>query len=325
MAAPLPEKRPTLADVACVAGVSGMTVSRVVRGTKVVKAKTVARVRQAIAELGYQPDPALSALAAYRTNRAGSGQGNGLAFIDCDGTPYSANVLAGVKQEAAWLGYGVESFRLPTETAARRRLGRLLFHRGFHGVLIGPSDVSWKFDGWDWSQFAAVSIGALVHEPALHAVAMDYFQGAMDGAQTLRGQGCRRIALAVEGALETRTNHRWIGGYSAWCGGVGQSALYLEPLLGATALGKSVRRQRIDGVLTIHRAVWEALRGLGVKVFFLNEVESPAMASHLALEPGKIGAEGVRVLHPMLLRREFGLPDHPKMVGLRGALVVEAD
>lgn len=314
------EKRPTLADVARMAGVSPMTVSRVVRGSHLVKAKTVERVRQVIEAMGYHPDPALSALAAYRTNQAGSGHGNVLAFLDCDGTRYSEMVLAGVKQEASWLGYAVESFRLPEEMAARRRLGRLLFHRGVHGVLVGPSDVPWQFEGWDWSQFAAVSIGALVHEPALHAVAMDYFQGAMDGARVLRERGCRRIALAVEGPLETRTNHRWTGGYSAWCGGVGQPPLYLDPKQSAATVIKWVRRQRVDGVLTIHGTVQQALEGRDVEVFFLNDFECPAHTPHLVLEPGKIGAESVRVLHPMLLRHEFGLPENPKMVGLRGSL-----
>ena len=59
-------RRPTLRDVAELCGVSHITVSRVVRGRHVVRAETAARVEAAIKEVGYKPDPALSALAAYR-------------------------------------------------------------------------------------------------------------------------------------------------------------------------------------------------------------------------------------------------------------------
>src|SRR2546430_4534863 len=46
--------RPTMRDVAAAAGVSLMTVSRVVNGEGGVAAETAARVERAVAELGYQ-------------------------------------------------------------------------------------------------------------------------------------------------------------------------------------------------------------------------------------------------------------------------------
>ncbi len=97
-----PKKRPTIYDVAKLAGVSHATVSRVVRGEDVVKPATIEKVKTAIGELGYRPDPALSALAAYRSKlQPNQGHGDTLAFIDCDGSAYSEIVYTGSLKEAS--------------------------------------------------------------------------------------------------------------------------------------------------------------------------------------------------------------------------------
>ncbi len=61
----------TLEDVAASAGVSRATVSRVVNGDTNVKAQTRTKVKAAIAELGYSPNPAARALASSQSNTLG--------------------------------------------------------------------------------------------------------------------------------------------------------------------------------------------------------------------------------------------------------------
>src|SRR6476620_11538949 len=56
--------RVTLDDVAAVAGVSPITVSRALRGERAVDPDLVARVKAAAERLGYMPDPAARALAS---------------------------------------------------------------------------------------------------------------------------------------------------------------------------------------------------------------------------------------------------------------------
>jgi LacI family gluconate utilization system Gnt-I transcriptional repressor len=58
--------RITLQDVATAAGVSPITVSRVLRGERRVDGELAERVRQAVQRLGYVPDPAARALASAR-------------------------------------------------------------------------------------------------------------------------------------------------------------------------------------------------------------------------------------------------------------------
>lgn len=61
--------RPTVADVARVAGVSPMTVSRVINAEENVSAATRDKVREAVATLGYVPNPAARSLAGAQQCR----------------------------------------------------------------------------------------------------------------------------------------------------------------------------------------------------------------------------------------------------------------
>lgn len=61
--------RVTLADVARLAGVSPITVSRALRGERSVDAQLVEKVQQAADSLGYVPDPAARALASQKSTQ----------------------------------------------------------------------------------------------------------------------------------------------------------------------------------------------------------------------------------------------------------------
>ncbi|MBN8711632.1 MAG: LacI family DNA-binding transcriptional regulator [Verrucomicrobia bacterium] len=315
------QKRPTLYDVARLAGVSHMTVSRVVRGGMRVSSGTKERVEEAIRALGYRPDPALSALAAYRERR-GRRHGSVLGYLLCDTDEYGLAVLAGARAEAERLGYSIEAQNLPRQAAGRRRLARIWFHRGVQGVLLGTSQAPQDLEGWDWSSFAPVSLGALAHHPAMNSVAMDYFDGVMKAANWLAEREARRIGFAVDSALESRTGHRWLGAYTSSLAGRAGIPPYAGSLGDQAALRRWVRRHQIDGVLTIHLAVWKALRDSMLRFAFLNAYECPPGVPHIASSPSDIGGEGVRLVHHQLLAGELGLPAESKTLSLQGKLVV---
>jgi DNA-binding LacI/PurR family transcriptional regulator len=315
----IPNRRPTLHDVAALAGVSHMTVSRVVRGSHAVAGATAQKVQWAIAKLGYRADPALSALAAYRSRVGGRGRGSTLAFLDCDGDAYSDLVRQGARAEAERLGYALESHRIQPAPASQRQLARALFHRGVRGLLFGPSNTPWTFTGWNWQAFAAVSLGAISHQPAMNTVAMDYFENASRGYETLRATGCRRIALAVDSVLESRTGHRWIGGYAAQS--PKPQLIYNQARISVPELKRWIQQHRVDGVLTIHDRVWRAAGLLGVVVVFLNEFECPPELPHFVTDSRRIGEEGVRLIHHQILNHDFGLPEQTRMVALQAVMV----
>ncbi len=64
-------KRPSIFDVAKLAGVSHQTVSRVINDSPNVADATRAKVNAAIAELGYRPSNSARALASHRSRTIG--------------------------------------------------------------------------------------------------------------------------------------------------------------------------------------------------------------------------------------------------------------
>lgn len=319
-------KRPTLHDVAREAGVSHMTVARVLHGQRVVRPDTAAKVCSAVERLGYRPDPVLSALAAYR-RRSGDGAERGahLAFIDCDGSEYSQKVFDGVRAEAALFGYACEAIRLPLGATRQTRLARVLFHRGIRGLLFGPSDTRRTFADWGWERFATVSLAALSHRPAMHAVSLDYFHGAASACERLHEAGRRRIALVIDPQLEMRTGGLWVGGYmAATLGRQKPLVCPAETIRDKDALAAWLRRRKLDGVLTVHSHLRDVLAASGAETLFLNQEGEGYPWAHYHLPPADIGREGVRLLHHALLRQEWGLPGEPKHVALRGSWTAPA-
>lgn len=311
-------KRPTLHDVAREAGVSHMTVARVLHGKKVVRAATAERVRSAVERVGYRPDPTLSALAAYR-RQGGGAPGGQLAFIDCDGSVHSRQVFAGASNEAGLFGYVCESFALPSGPAKQRQLARTLFHRGIRGLLFGPSEKRQDFADWDWPRFAAVSLGALCHRPTMHAVSLDYFHGAISACERLHEAGRNRIAFVLDPHLEMRTGGLWLGGYAA--GVLGRQeplACPADTVRDKSRLAAWLSAQKPDGILTVHTHLRPVFEKSGAEILFINQEGQGLPFAHYHLPPSDIGREGVRLLHHALLRHEFGLPREPKHVALRG-------
>ena len=86
--------RPNLRHVAAVAGVSHMTVSRVLSGHPNIKESTRQKVLEAVDELNYRPNIAARSLVTQRTDRIGGEVGAFGMFLPGWGMHLSALQLA---------------------------------------------------------------------------------------------------------------------------------------------------------------------------------------------------------------------------------------
>jgi LacI family kdg operon repressor len=106
--------RPTISDVAEVAGVSKATVSRFFNHReRLLSPDIAARVQAAIAQLGYAPSPMAQALSRGRSRLIG------LVVADI-ANPYSVAVLRGAEQACREAGYLVMLFNLGNEPGRER-------------------------------------------------------------------------------------------------------------------------------------------------------------------------------------------------------------
>ena len=109
--------RPTIWDVARVAGVSQQTVSRYLREDSQMRPETIDRVRAAIDQLQYQPNLAARSMRTRRSTRVG-------VFIPTMSHSGMAEVFSGAVEAAHEAGYGVEAFSV--DGTARDRYEKVL-------------------------------------------------------------------------------------------------------------------------------------------------------------------------------------------------------
>ncbi|WP_144720537.1 LacI family DNA-binding transcriptional regulator [Agrococcus jejuensis] len=207
--------RPNIRDVAALAGVSHMTVSRVINDHPSLRDDTRQRVRAAMEELDYRPNSDARALASRRTDRIG-------VIIDSPGQVGPANTMLGVEQAALVSGYRVSTVTVGTDgrTGARAALQHLSA-QGVDGLCV----IAPRASSLSMLRELDRGIPTLVVTPSPddghHAVAVDQAGGARLAMEHLLGLGHRRIAhLAGPGDwLDARAR---LDGYRAAMEAVGE-------------------------------------------------------------------------------------------------------
>src|SRR5689334_13877329 len=122
----------TIADVARDAGVSAMTVSRVINGKRNVRETTRAAVLQAIEQLNYSPN------AAARTLAAGEATHIGLLYAN-PSAAYLSQFLVGALEGARKTGAHLVLEACESESASEQaETAREFLQSGLDGVILPP-------------------------------------------------------------------------------------------------------------------------------------------------------------------------------------------
>jgi LacI family transcriptional regulator len=149
----MPEPRVTLQDLADHLNLSRAAVSLALRGAGRIAPETRERVRQAARELGYHPDPLLSAFSRRRQQSAAPG--SVLALITRNPVNFAQQHL---EQSARRLGYRLENFAWNSHSS-ESALVRVLQSRGLAGVLFPETADPLSLTNSLWSRFRGVYCG----------------------------------------------------------------------------------------------------------------------------------------------------------------------
>ena len=185
-----PRSRPTMREVAALAGVAIKTVSRVVNGVPTVDPAIAARVREAADKLGYRPNLTASSL------RRGDGRTATVGMLVEDAAnPFSAALTRTVENVARKRGSLVLVGSLDEDPARERELAQALIDRRVEGMVIVPAgrDHSYLIS----EQRSGTCMVFVDREPSLldaDAVVSDNRHGAITAVDHLRKAGHRRIA-----------------------------------------------------------------------------------------------------------------------------------
>ncbi|MEV4104755.1 LacI family DNA-binding transcriptional regulator [Nonomuraea sp. NPDC049649] len=200
----------TMSDVARLAGVSTATVSRVVNGRYGVSAETIAQVRSAIEQLGYESSLVAASLRRSRTDVLG--------LVTHNFQSYTAEVLKGVMDELSQSGFDLiiyansDLFGRYSEGWEQRHLARLSGTLTDGCIVVTPS------------REVRSSTPVVVIDPARNSktpsVTADNLAGATSVVEHLLGLGHRRIGfIAGRSSMEAAWSRE--EGYRAALAGAG--------------------------------------------------------------------------------------------------------
>ncbi|HUJ42057.1 MAG TPA: LacI family DNA-binding transcriptional regulator [Opitutaceae bacterium] len=215
--------RVTMADIAQQAGVHVTTVSLALRNHPSLPPATRERLQLLARQIGYQPDPALRALIAYRRQALPPKERPPLAYLThwesewgWRDHPAHVDFHRGATSRAQTLGYRLEHFWLGAPKLSLRRMSDILVARGISGLVIGSHQPAYDQSlDFDWPKFSAVKIDFFPREPKLHNVTNDQRAISQLALQRVLAAGYRRAGFVAPRWWDEAVDLGWSAGFLA--------------------------------------------------------------------------------------------------------------
>jgi LacI family gluconate utilization system Gnt-I transcriptional repressor len=196
--------RVTLADVAALAKVSPITVSRALRGERAVASDLTERVKAAADKLGYTPDPAARALASRHSDHVA-------VLIPMLSNNLFVDVLESIQKTLRQAGYQTLIGITHYDTREEEQLLREQLQHRPAGILVTGLDRSDAARTLiEKSGIPCVHMMELAQSPEVNSVGFSQTQAAIALTEHLLQRGRQRIAFAAA-QLDPRTMQRLDG------------------------------------------------------------------------------------------------------------------
>jgi DNA-binding LacI/PurR family transcriptional regulator len=338
---------PTLRQIAERAGLSTAAVSQALRGSHRISESTRKRVKALADEMGWRPNPLVSAhQARLRALHPPKYQAT-MAWIDDHEKEVwtGRRLLQGAVNRAQELGFRVDVVRMGEVDAAHYqnfvpRLRRVLRSRGITGMIMPELRVP-TLATEDWSGFCVVALGkysgsllkarvARRREVVFHEVSADSYHNVWLALDRLRGFGCERIGLALT------EWHDYVEDYMPSA----QFHVYQErieprrripifrmfelPRQASPEFARWVETYRPDAILCVNDEVrdWVAQLGMDVpakiKLAHAGIVFTESGWSGVDICEDRLGATAVEILSAQLLHNDSGPPPYVKRLLVPG-------
>jgi DNA-binding LacI/PurR family transcriptional regulator len=331
----LHHKRVTIYDIAAKLGVSHSTVALALRNHHRISKQRCQQVQRVAAEMGYAPDPLLSALASYRSQIQPAKLQSAIAWINHWEQPEKLRkshrefdaYWRGAEVAARRFGYRLDEIRWQPELSAKR-FEQILLTRGIRGVLIPPHPVPPDWGDFDWSKFSVIRFGLSVPSPDSHLVTSDQLRAVLMAVKKINDLGYQRIGLVIPEDQDRRLGGNFIGGFAA-----AQQFRKLavlppllieerfytqEPVKGSRLLLQWLKKHKPDAVLTSVGSLPEMLRHLGYRIpkdlaVAGTSIDVP-LAAGIDQHSEAIGRMAVEMLASQVNLNERGEPADPARI-----------
>lgn len=329
-------RRPTQKDIAEKTGFHRATVSLALKNHPSIPEATRKRIHQAADQLGYKPDPMLTALAAYRSRQhPHSFQGtlawleNRQANVQWRPSPIFEEYKQGAIQSAEKYGYNVETFVLNEAGITARRMTSIFRSRNISGLLLCPQATPHTEMIFPWHLFSAVTFGYTLVKPQLHTIAATQYRGMLTLMRELQNLGYKRIGYIPGAEFNQRTDNNYMAGYlveelkthlPSELIPIMMDNCHEEPSL----FRKWIKAHKIDAVVTPDTKILKVLDHCGLKAprdlgVACTSLKSPNDSLAGIYENSiHIGEAATDFLVAMIQRGERGIPLIPQRLLIEG-------
>ena len=181
--------RPTIIDVAKLAGLSKTTVSRVINGdTSKVSDASIKRVQEAIETLGYEYNSIASSLRTARSNVV-------MLMIPDITNPFWPEVARGIQDAMDLAGYSVVFANIDWKQTREKEFLRIAMRTRVDGILINPIQVS--EEEILSTRIPSVILGIRSGYANIDMVGSDSFNATFQALEYLYQLGHRRIGFLM--------------------------------------------------------------------------------------------------------------------------------
>jgi LacI family transcriptional regulator/LacI family fructose operon transcriptional repressor len=325
-----------MAEIAQRLRVSSSTISRALRDDPRISSDLRARIRGIAEEMGYRPNPLVSALMANRRRRGGAGAVDTIALVTHYGGRQDWRTkdvcrweYEGIRRRAEELGFRLELFPLSDYQGDPERLREALRARGIRGVLLGFSreqllDVHFESEG-----FCLAALSAYFPAVAADRANFHGFHNVRIALDHLHSYGYRRPALIVPELNNRLSNNQWSGAFLDW-----QRTLpkkdRCEPFLpgeeaGAAAFSDWLYRNEPDSLLVYKFPARSLLSQRGIRVpeeiglaYLYRTSDEMGGAAGIDGNLDEVGAAALDLVVERLNSNRTGTSEHPKEVLIKG-------
>jgi len=271
--------RISMRDIAKMAGISHSTVSLALKNHPRISDEVKVRIRKLCDEVGYRPDPMLSALAHYRLTKSEMPITAGIAWINAWPKPENLRrhrefdfYWKGAHAAAEKFGYRLEEFQLGRDMSPQR-LHQILSTRGIRGLLLPPHHIIPDWKDFPWSEYSVVRFGRSLKHPDVHLVTADQVANTMLAVDSIRSRGYRRIGYVSDERHDRDHGILFSAGYLHARHALPEkdqvpllNVAGLDPQAYGKALLAWIKKHKIEAIFTNRSELMSMLAKLGVKV-----------------------------------------------------------
>lgn len=336
----MPKRAPTLQTIAERIGCSKNTVSCALRNDSRISDRMKAEVRRVAKELGYRPNPLVSAHMQSLRQRHPVKKSVTLAYLHT-GTgperwkerPFSSALFQGAEERAASLGFFLTPVWAAEPGLTGSRLRAILRARGVRGLVVPLVEDDRALADLNWDGFASAATGFSLKRPALHRAATFYQHAIPEAARLMTQAGRARLGVLFSPKVDVQFDHAWEAGAAIAAAVCRQQKIPIYQLRKDRILPETLlswlQRYRIDGLISAG-TIGIVGTAAGIREHL------PASFRHLSVLAEKaqgssglvwglydrdwagIGAAAVDLVVSQLYRNEYGIPRKHKVLMIEG-------